>query len=75
MISEAVDENNSNPELSYTWTIKTPNSISGIYFDNGVAGDVYNMQGVLVLRDATVSDLEKLDKGIYLVKGKKFVIQ
>lgn len=75
MITEADDENNSNPELSYTWTIKTPNSISGIYFDNGVAGDVYNMQGVLVLRDATVSDLEKLDKGIYLVKGKKFVIK
>lgn len=36
--------------------------------------NVYNVNGVLVLRNAKVSDLKQLDNGIYIVNGKKIFI-
>ena len=47
--------------------------ISGIIFINGVAGDVYAIDGTLIVRNATIEDINSLDKGIYLIGGKKFV--
>lgn len=37
--------------------------------------DVYNMQGVLVKKDISVSQLNSLPKGLYIVNGEKIVIR
>lgn len=37
--------------------------------------DVYNLAGVCVLRRATLADVEKLDKGIYVVNGRKIAVK
>lgn len=38
-------------------------------------GDVYSITGVRVLRNATISDVNRLDKGIYIFNGKKIVVR
>ncbi|MDE6352853.1 MAG: hypothetical protein K2K88_06940, partial [Muribaculaceae bacterium] len=36
--------------------------------DNGIAGDVYTIQGICVMRDATQKDIDTLAPGIYIVR-------
>lgn len=40
-----------------------------------LSGDVYNVAGVLVLRDADMQAIRSLDKGIYIVGGKKIAVK
>ena len=37
--------------------------------------DVYSVSGILVLRDAKATDLKNLQKGIYIVNGKKILVR
>lgn len=37
--------------------------------------DVYSIQGAVVLRNATSADISNLERGIYIVNGKKVVIR
>lgn len=37
--------------------------------------DVYNISGVKVASNATISDVNKLNKGVYVVKGKKIAVK
>lgn len=48
--------------------------ISSVVAENGSA-DVYNMQGVLVKRNATAEDLRSLHSGIYITRGKKLIVK
>jgi hypothetical protein len=36
---------------------------------------VYNIQGVLISRDATIKTLRKLPKGVYILNGKSYLIK
>lgn len=38
-------------------------------------GDVYSITGTIVLRNATVDDLDRLDKGVYIFNGKKIMVR
>lgn len=51
------------------------NLVSGVGNIEGDAerGDVTTPAGVVILHDATPADLKKLDKGIYLYRGRKVV--
>lgn len=40
-----------------------------------LSGDVYNVAGVLVLRNADAEAIKTLDKGIYIVGGKKIAVK
>lgn len=60
-------------EIKVEYTVKDT-SLTGVGSEAG-RSDVYNVCGVLVLRDATVRDIQKLDKGIYIVNGKKIVVK
>lgn len=53
------------------------NMVSGIdsAFAEGVKGDVVTPTGVIVLRDASASDIRTLDKGIYIFAGRKVVVK
>lgn len=43
--------------------------------DANATGDVYSITGVRVMRGATISDVNRLDKGIYIFNGKKIVVR
>ena len=46
-------------------------------FDENVRanGDVYNIAGVKVLENATIEDVNRLEKGIYIFNGKKVMVR
>lgn len=57
-----------------TCPVNMVSGIDGIMGDS-VVGDVTTPAGVVVLRNATRSDVNKLDKGIYIFNGKKVVVK
>lgn len=63
-----------NPELTFEYTI-VPTGIQSIYQDITGEVDVYTPQGVLI-RHADISvALQGLEKGIYIIKGRKFIVE
>lgn len=62
---------NDDIRLSYTIEPAGIGSVAG----ETLRGDVYNVAGVLVLRDADSDAVKTLDKGIYIVGGKKVVVK
>ncbi|MGM9841107.1 MAG: hypothetical protein ACI31D_02780, partial [Candidatus Limisoma sp.] len=70
-------------EGAYIFTVGADNEIEVAIDDNGgVAGlaidkkqdnNVYNLQGIMVIRNATKADIENLPKGIYIINNKKVV--
>ncbi len=71
----------SNPELTYTYTIKEPEPVepdepSSITETQQTDGHitVYNLQGVLVLETDDAADLKTLQNGAYIVNGKTMII-
>lgn len=53
----------------------TPNGVGLVGADTrNVSADVYNLQGMLVLRDATEGQVRNLTPGIYIYKGRKVVV-
>lgn len=68
------DKLHANPETTFKWTVE-PNAVGMIRFENGNAGNVYTLDGRLVVKDATSSDIEKLEKGIYLIGSRKVVVK
>lgn len=68
----STDGLHANPETVFTWTVGT-NGISVIRFVDGIAGDVYTLDGTLVVRQATAEDIEALAAGVYVIGGQKYV--
>lgn len=48
--------------------------VEGVAVD-AVANDVYNMQGALILRDATAAQVKALPAGLYIVGGRKVAVK
>ena len=45
--------------------------VDDIALDETASNDVYNMHGVLILRDATDTQIDALPRGIYIIGGRK----
>ena len=43
--------------------------------DRNTTADVFNLQGIVVLRDATEAQVSRLNPGMYIYKGRKIVIR
>lgn len=56
-----------------TRTLSFTSSVKEIV-NNAATYNVYNTLGVLLLRNATSDDLKRLDSGIYIVNGRKFIV-
>jgi hypothetical protein len=50
-----------------------PASVNGITLNKKVSGNVYDLSGRLIQRNA--NDTKSLSKGIYLMNGKKFIVK
>lgn len=71
-----------NPALEIKFTtakiisIDTTTSVESSIIDAvAVNNDVYNMQGVLVLRNATIEQVRQLPAGLYIFGGKKVAVK
>lgn len=49
--------------------------IANIYDIDATGINVYNMQGVVILRNGNAEDLKLLEPGLYIVNGKKIVVR
>lgn len=47
--------------------------VEGINADKAADNNVYNVNGVLVIKNATPDQIENLDKGFYIINGKKVI--
>ncbi|MDE6561555.1 MAG: hypothetical protein K2K75_09255 [Muribaculaceae bacterium] len=62
-----------NPEIRLNYTVGNGGSVASVV---GVANcDVFDIQGNIVLRNASSADLKSLSKGIYIIGGKKVVVK
>lgn len=48
-------------------------AVEGIGADSTEAADVYDLTGRIVMRAASVADLDGLEKGVYIRAGRKFI--
>ena len=50
--------------------------MAGIFIENEAPAsfDIYNLQGVCVLRNASIDDLRSLPKGIYIANQRKYLV-
>ncbi len=62
-----------NPEIRLTYTVGEGDGVNTVISSEAV--DVYDVQGRLVIRNASAADIKTLDKGIYVAGGKKFVVR
>ncbi len=71
------DSKKVNPALSYTYTIaEDPGvGVETVETAEALRGDVYTTAGVLVLRNADAEAVKTLERGIYIINGKKFVVK
>lgn len=62
-----------NPEIRLNYTVGNGSGVVSVA--GAVNRDVYDIQGRLVLRNASAAALKTLSKGIYVVGGKKMVVR
>ena len=65
-----------NGDITVCVTVNVVTGIDGVTDDNStVRGAVYNLQGVRVAESSDAETLRRLPAGVYIVKGKKFVVR
>ena len=48
-------------------------AVENINIENAYNGNVYNMQGILVIKNANAEQINTLPAGLYIVNGKKVI--
>ena len=65
-----------NGDITVSVTVNVVTGIDGVTNDDStVRGAVYNLQGVRVAESSDAEILRRLPAGVYIVKGKKFVVR
>lgn len=60
-------------DTNVTLTVTSTSGIKDLRTDRAVNTNVYNLQGVLVVKNATDVEIDRLPAGIYIINGKKTV--
>ena len=55
--------------------ISEASGIENINIENAYNGNVYNMQGILVIKNANAEQINSLPAGLYIVNGKKVILK
>ena len=65
-----------NGDITVSVTVNVVTGINGVTNDDStVRGAVYNLQGVRVAESSDAETLRRLPAGVYVVRGKKFVVR
>lgn len=66
-------------ELDKIFSDEDTSSITNLTSDNSknsiISNDIYNLQGICLKRNATEEDLRSLTPGLYIIGGRKVIIQ
>lgn len=62
------------PAFTVEYVVNIKNGLTEL-FGEGARLNVYTVNGVLVLRDATVEEAAQLDGGLYIINGKKVYLR
>ncbi|MDE6638336.1 MAG: hypothetical protein K2K32_08905 [Muribaculaceae bacterium] len=76
IISDGYEEGKTgtcNPEIRLSYTILGGSAVGIV--ESTSASNVFDMQGRVVLRNASAAETKALNKGIYIVNGKKLVVK
>lgn len=60
--------------MAFFWSVREGGVVS-VGMDKDASYDVYDLNGVSVIRNGSAEDLDKLDKGTYIINGKTFIIR
>lgn len=50
-------------------------AIEDVFAETTAVADIFNLQGIIIKRNASKEDLHSLPTGIYIVNGKKIVVK
>lgn len=65
-----------NNAIQFFWSIRENGSgVADSFADDVNSFDVYNAQGICILKNATRDQLKTLAKGLYIINGKTFIIR
>ena len=70
-----LDDAQSTPNIEATFTLSELQGISGVQADENGLFTAVTLDGRVVLRDASAAQVKTLDKGFYIINGKKTVIR
>ena len=70
-----LDDAQSTPNIEATFTLSELQGISGIQADENGLFTAVTLDGRVILRDASAAQVKSLDKGFYIINGKKTVIR
>ena len=63
-----------NRNTPFILNVKDATGINAVSSDiNGM--DIYNVNGTIVAKDANVKTLRKLQRGVYIINGQKYIIK
>ncbi len=60
--------------MKFFWSIR-PVGVVSVGMDKEAVYNVYDINGVSVIRNGKAEDLDNLDKGVYIINGKTFIIR
>jgi len=64
----------SNPAMTFRYWINPKAGVEMIENEAPASFDIYNLQEVCVLRNASIDDLRSLPKGIYIANQRKYLV-
>lgn len=59
---------------AFYWSIRNSGAVS-VGMDADDSYNVYDLNGVCIVKNGSVEDLDNLAKGVYIINGKKFIIR
>lgn len=62
-------------KVPYVLTLSEATGVHGVNGDATRRMRIYNVEGILIDADATIESLKKLERGIYIIDGQKFMIK
>lgn len=61
--------------MTFVWGVRDLGAVEGIGIDGVDSFDVYDMNGVNILKNGTKDDLNRLGKGVYIINGRKYILR
>lgn len=64
-----------NKPINFFWSVRTSDSVAESFSDDVTEFNVYDLNGVCILKNGSREELNSLGKGIYVINGKTFILR
>ncbi len=62
-------------ELTFSYTVSAQDAVKAIFVDGVESVDVYNLNGVRILKNANAEEIRNLDTNVYIINGQKYLLR